>query len=605
MVRRSPRAHYVAHNAVTRVPSRFVYLDTEAFRHVDGRRETQTFRLAVAAYDAKHKHRDAWRDREWFDATDPAALWEWVTGKCARRTRTVLVAHNLAYDLRIADAFVQLPALGWVFKAGRVDDGQAWFVWTNEGRTIAMVDTLSWVPIALERLGELVGVSKLPLPTQDDDHATWLARCRRDVEILADVWRRLMDWLVQDDLGNWRLSGAGQSWAAFRHRFMYHPLLVHECDDAREAERHAAHTGRCEAWQHGELKAGPYTEYDFTTAYARIGAECEVPTRLAGELTHPTFDSVMRAARTRAVLCDVDVATDTPALPCRTDDGIVWPAGTFRTVVWSNELAIALEAGARVSVRRAWVYRTAPALRSFCQWVLDGIDGTRPDVDPVVRVALKHWSRALIGRTAAQWSRWQLFGRSPVADVALGPAYHRDTDDHFELLQLGTQLIRRTGAPENPDAMVAVMSWVMAEARVRLWRAMHVAGIENLAYMDTDSLIVTEAGAQRLDAAQIDGLRVKGRWADLRILGPRQIVPGGHLRAAGIPKGAVQVGATTWVAGTWSGLATSLRSGHPADVEVATRRYELKGTDRRRVHNADGTTSPFRLDDLDDLATPA
>ena len=37
-------------------------------------------------------------------------LWEWIDQRCQKRARTVLVAHNLAYDLRISDAFGWLPA---------------------------------------------------------------------------------------------------------------------------------------------------------------------------------------------------------------------------------------------------------------------------------------------------------------------------------------------------------------------------------------------------------------------------------------------------------------------------------------------------------------
>lgn len=594
-MRTTARAHYVGHNAVTRVPRHYIYLDTEARREVSGRREVQTFRLAVAAFDAPNRHRDGWRDREWCEASDTATLWEWVTGHCRRKTRTVLVAHNLSYDLRISDAFTELPRLGWTFKAGRVDDGQAWFVWTSEGRTLAMVDTLSWVPTSLERLGELVGLRKVELPEDDDADDRWWARCTRDVEILAEVWRRLMRWVETDDLGNWKLSGAGQSWAAYRHRFMTYPLLVHEDDDARAAERHAAHTGRCEAWRHGKLSAGPYTEWDFHCAYATIGADSLVPTKLCGEIRNPNLVSVLAAAAHRAVLIECEVTTDVPTAPCRTVDGIGWPVGTFDTTVWDNEMESALAGGADVVVRRAWIYRRTPALRDFCSWVLDGLDDSRGDVDAVVRVALKHWSRALIGRTAARWSRWEPYGFSPAPTVALSKVHELPTDETWSLLQLGHQLVRQVGAPDNPDAMGAIMSWVMAESRVRLWAAMRAAGLDRVVYVDTDSLIVDEAGSRALASAAIPGLRVKGRWHELEVLGPRQLIPGRRLRAAGIPRDAVQVAPATWEGEVWSGLSRSLRAGQVDSVEVARRRFVLRGTDNRREHLAGGLTAPFRL----------
>lgn len=592
-MRTTTRAHYVKHNAVTRVPRAFVYLDTEARRQRGPRHELQTFRLGVMACDRRTQHRDGWREREWATATTTQEIWAWVAGQCRPKARTVLVAHNLSYDLRISDAFTHLPEMGFEFVAGRVDDGQTWMIWKNGDRSLWCVDSLSWVPKNLGALGTLVGIDKLDLPDDDDTDDAWLARCTRDVEILAEVWRRIVAWIVDDDLGNFKLSGAGQSWAAFRHRFMRYPLLVHECDPAREAERAAAHTGRCEAWQHGKLRAGPFAEWDFTTAYAVIGRDCEVPTKLCGEMHRPTLAKVLQAARKSAALIECEITTDVPTVPLRTDIGICWPIGTFRTTIWENELAAALESGARVEVARCWLYRSTPALRDFCAWVLDGLDGSRGNVDPIVRVALKHWSRALIGRTAARWSKWESWGESPTSSVGLSRLHDASTGELGQLLQLGTQLIRQSGERENPDAMVAVMSWVMAESRVRLWAAMNHAGLANVVYVDTDSLIVNQAGSDRLAAVALPGLRIKGEWSEIEVLGPRQIIPGASLRAAGVPKGARRVDEAHWEAEVWSGLSRGLASGNVASVEVARRVFHLRGTDNRREHLPGGLTRPF------------
>ena len=457
------------------------------------------------------------------------------------------------------------------------------------------VDALSWCPQSLATLGQTVGIPKLDLPARDDSDEAWFRRCERDVEILAEVWRRLMWWVRSDDLGNWKPTGAGQAWAAFRHRFISHPLLVHEDDDARDAERLAAHTGRCEAWRHGDLGAGPWYEWDAICAYANIGATHDVPTKLRGELHRPTLADVHRVACSSAVLVECDVVTECPTLAVRTDDGIVWPVGQFSTVAWENELSVALANGATVTVRRAWAYRRAPALQAFCKWVLWLTHPDNRDVDPVVAVAAKHWSRALIGRTAATWPKWETWGSSPVFDVALGRFADASTGERGRFLQVGNQLLRSTAERENPDALVAIMSWVMAQARVDLWGAMTIAGLDRVAYVDTDSLIVDPVGHRRLVSAAVPGLRVKSVWHGLRVLGPRQIVTQGLLRAAGIPKGARTAGDDEWEGDVWDGLGTSLASGVVDEVHVTRRTFRLAGVDRRRQHVDGGLTEAVRL----------
>jgi hypothetical protein len=593
--RDQPRAHYVAHNKITRVPRAHLYLDSEAHREVVEHGEVQSFRCAVTAFDRKAHGGDRWREREWAEHVTTAGLWEWVTARCQARARTVLVAHNLAYDLRITDAFGWLPAHGWELKAIRLTDRQAWCSFRKGQRTLVMLDTLAWVALPLERLGELCEIPKLPLPAWEDTDEAWMARCRRDVEILAEVWRRLIGWVDTADLGNFKPTGAGQAWAAYRHRFMRHHLFVHEDEPAREAERESTYTGRCEAWRHGRLTGGPFTEWDYTNAYASIGAACAVPVKLHGQLDRADLATVLAAARKCAVLTEATVTTEAPTLPARTPDGIAWPVGTFTTTVWENELQAALEQGATVEVHRAWWYRRAPALSDFCGWVLDQLAPTAGDTDPIVRVALKHWGRALIGRTAAQWSRWEQVGTSPIADVALGKCRDVGAGEAFDLLQLGTQLIRATERGENPDAMVSVMAWVMAEARVRLWRTMLTAGLDHVAYVDTDSLWVTPAGSDRLRAANLAGLVVKREARHVEVFGPRQLVVTGELVAAGVPKRATEVAPRVWEGDVWAGLGTSLRAGEADRVRIMRRRFTLHGTDHRRRHLPGGNTAPITV----------
>lgn len=593
---RAERAHYVRHNKVTRIPRAFVYLDSEAVQRDERGARVQSFRLAVAAHDRRFHHRDGWSEREWGEFDSVESLWDWVDARCQAKGRTVLVAHKLDYDLRITDALRCLVARGWRLQGIRLDTTQAWAHWRNGTRTLIMCDSLSWLPIGLDKVGALLGVPKLALPAWDDSHDAWLARCRRDVEILAEAYRRVVEWVRADDLGNWKPTGAGQAWAAYRHRFMSHRLLVHDNEAARDAERAASYTGRCEAWRWGKQIGGPFTEYDYATAYARIGSECRVPTQLIGEAGSLTLDSYDKLANRHAMLCEVIVTTQTPTVPTRIGKRIVWPVGTFAATLWDTEIELARSTGAHVVIGRSWWYSRKPAIAAFCKWCLDILDERNTSVDPIVRAAVKHWSRALVGRFAARWSEWSVIGRSPVDDISLGWAQDVSNGERWRMLQLGPQLLRQTAERDSPDAVVSVMSWIMAECRVRIWRAAEVAGLEHVLYMDTDSLIVTEAGARRLVEADLSGFRRKATYDTLELLGPRQIIAQGALRASGVARGAQRVSPTEWESDVWAQLDTSIASGDPSSVRIATRRVRLRGSDTRRARATDGRTIPHVVD---------
>lgn len=591
-----PPAHLIGRNHVTRVPRTFVYLDSEAHQTMRAGARVQSFRLAVAAVDRRYHHRDAYAPRTTERFTDPAVLWKWISSWCRPKSRVVVVAHNLAYDLRVTNALRHLTEAGFTLEAIRLDGGHAWAVFKSKGGSLTLCDSLSWVPYGLDRLAPMVGIPKLGLPAWDDTDEAWFARCERDVEILAAVWRRLMAWVTDADLGNWRPTGAGQSWSAYRHRFMAERPLVHDDDEARAAERRSAYTGRCEAWQHGKIAGGPFDEWDYETAYAVVGRDCNVPFRYLR--THYDVDvgTFRSLSRSHAVLADVIVTTEHPTVPTKHGGRIVWPTGRFRSTLWDTEIAAALDHGASVTFERAWTYDRAPALRPFCTWVLEQLRAGDGELDPIIRLALKHWSRSLVGRFGARWARWARWGRSPLEDVRISHVLDGDTGERWRMFQVGRELWREGLPADAPDCAPAIMAWIMAECRVRLLRAAETAGDGGAVYLDTDAVWTTHAGSQRLRAAGIEGLRVKASARSLHVLGPRQLVIDGRVHAAGVPRGATAAGNGVVVGEAWRQLDTSLKYGEADTVTITVRRQRLTGRDERRHHLAGGTTAARRLD---------
>lgn len=596
---RNVPAHWIKPNETTRQPRRWVWLDTEAGETTEGSRRRQRWMLAVTAFDNRTPDTVKPRPTEWAEHNTPAELWQWVTDRTRPHTRTVLVAHNLSYDLRISGAMTELPALGWSLKGVRLDGGQAWATWRRGEASLYMVDSLSWLPVGLDRLAGMVGQRKPPLPGWDAPRDLWAARCRADVSIMRAGYTRVLEWLESRDLGVWQMTGAGMAWSTWRHRFMDTKVLVHADDEVRALERRASWTGRCEAWRWGRLPSGGWHEYDFTMAYAHLAETEAVPVKLIAELDKPTAARLATWARTAAVMAEVTVTTDTPVVPAEIDGRIGWPTGTFETVLWSPEIRLALDNGATVTPRRVWGYRSAPALAAWARWVQELARGDGDGRDPIVALVAKHWSRALIGRFGLRYSSWDHGGRSPVADVQLIPGFDTVTDKPYRLLQVGHDVYWEGEPTDGENACPAVMAWIMSAARARLWAAMNTAGLEHVAYVDTDSLLVDRVGAGRLEAAKSAGLfvnlRRKQSLATVEVHGPRQLVMGRKLKAAGVPSSAELADDGRWVADVWRGLGESVRRGEPNDVIIEERRYRLRGTDRRRLHLAGGLTAPVAL----------
>lgn len=595
-MRAGSSGHYVRRNESTRLPRRHVILDTEAIRAPAPGGEVQRWRCGVAAF-AELRESGEWSVAvRRFDG--PGSLWSLVDSFTKTNGRTVLWAHNIAYDLRTARALPALHGLGWDLGDIRLSRQGTWARWKRDKRTLVGVDSFAVWPVSLETLGASMGLGKPPLPTGEDPEA-WFARCEADVDILTRAVLAYLDWLRTADMGSWQMTGAGQSYAAFRHKFLTHDILVADDMGAREAERRAMWTGRAEAWRYGIEEKERVYDYDWACSYARIARDVELPVRQVSISRGLALDYLLRLARRQAILAEVDVTTDVPVVPMENDGRIVWPVGNFRTVLWDPELRLLADAGARVRTGRIWLYRKAPALRAWAQWILSQLDQSTQELPGWQRLVLKHWSRALIGRFAMQYTTWEPYATSEQDDIGLWSGHDVDSAEPFELMQVGTEVRARSGVEEGRDSVPAITGYVMSEARRRLWTASQLVGADDVYYMDTDSLLVNASGHKRLaglsDHPDLDGLRLKRRYKGWQIAGPRKLILGDEQRIAGVPKRAVQTGPWRFEGEVWRGLAESIRVGEVDSVRVTARTFRVLQEDARRVRRPGGRTVPVRV----------
>jgi len=588
----APEPHWIRPLVKSPWPSTFVYLDTEAHRRQVSGLEEQTWLCGVAAIDRRRHDRPGWHERLWLETADMEELWDWIALAFQPQHKTVIVCHNLSYDLRIADMLRQLDRRGFRLGPIMLDRELAWASWTRGSCTVTACDLTTILPMSLERIGEMLGLVKPGLPNQHASTAEWLARCRADVEILAAAWRALADWLQGDDLGPFAPTGAGLAWNVWRRRHLDGPVLGHPPQPHAEVARRASWTGRAEAWRHGRLPTGRWVEWDFTSAYAQVGLRDSVPIGQVDTLRAISVRSAATVARRKRLLVEAQVKLDVPVLPCELDGQIVWPVGTFRTVVWWGELRDALAQGAEVAIRRAWAWKHAPALRSFMVWALEHIEGRADGVTPLRAAVAKHWARTLVGRMGLRYTEWE-----DLADCPWGPGYRAETIQEPDgrlrrALLLGSTLKVEAGKVDGKDSAPQIMSYVMSQCRRMLWHAMLTAGLEHLVHVDTDGLIVDTVGDANLAATGLPGLRRKRLYRELEVIGTRALVLDGAPRAAGMQKRGVQVGPSVFEVEEWERAGRSLASGRPDRVRVQPRRKRLTATDLRRIRTPDGLTIP-------------
>lgn len=586
-------------------PRRHVVIDTEATITAGHGGLEQRWALGVAAYITINRD-DEWIVTDTVDYADTATMWADIHAFARGRGRTVVWAHGLPYDLRISRALEHLPLLGYTLQGIVLERTAAWasFEQRHDAKTTTTLmccDLSSWISQPLARIATDLGLSQVPYDHDGPaDTPALLARCRGDVYITTTALQELLAFTRRHRLGPFRPTGAGQAYAAWRRQFITTPVLVHDDTVALAHERKAMWTGRCEAWRWGQIKQGGLAEWDLRLAYCYVAHECHVPVALIRETGPIDYLEFSRLTRAGAVLADVTITTDHPVVPAGDGDRIHWPIGTFDSVLWDPELKAVAELGATVRIHRAWIYRKAPALQAFAHWILAGLNPDDTDLQPTPLQArlLKHWSRASVGRMALRYQRWERFGWSDEIDLRLGEHIDTIAGTVTDELRVGHDVMTLAEMAESDTSTPMITGWVMSEARRRLWRLMVTAGLENVLYVDTDSVIVTAPGNKRLHRAELQGetysLIRKAPIRSLLIHGPRNLEVENERRISGLPTRAIRTGPLTYEGEVWSGVKSSMKSGTMDHVLVTPRTYTLQATDPRRHHNPDGTTSPHR-----------
>lgn len=578
------QAHWIRLNHQERMPPRMVAFDTEARSHHDDEVEVQEWKVGCAIRWRTDLKTGDHAEARVFD--NPEDFWKWVSEYTRKGTRTVVWAHNLGYDVRTSDMFRILPTLGYTLEWCNLDRNISSATWRSDHGTIVLADTWTWIPLPLNVIAPLVGMVKYEMPRNNATDDLWAKYCMRDAEIAYHVVRELCAFITREGLGNWQPTGAGMAYATWRHGFLRHKVLVHDDMDAIEAERLAMHTGRAEAWRHGPQWGEKWTEVDLRNAYLTIASECELPRKL--HMHHGQISTVQfRDLNARfSVLCRVTVTQDSPILPMKAPDRHVWPVGTFETWVWDNELSLALDRKCEVKIHECYTYVRDPILQDWARWVLDILSSETEDVSGIVRTHVKHCARALIGRLALRTPNWEYYGTNIDGRTGITHVVFPDEGRVSRMLHVGNDTLIETSRMEGKDSLPMITGWIMGECRRRLYIAMEVAGHENLAHVDTDSVLCNATGLDNMVShygADFDRYwTLKGTYRHLDVWGPRAYYRDKQRVASGIPAKATETSPGEFEGERWSALASDLESGSTGKVTIRRGHWSMQRRDPRR-----------------------
>jgi len=390
----------------------------------------------------------------------------------------------------------------------------------------------------LREVASWLGMKKWTLPDFNADDETWFTYCENDVRIELAALQAWLKFCADNNLGYFAPTIAGQAFNAYRHRFMQHPIYVHVHSDIIGIERASYYGARCQEYWRGRAPTHDYVHLDCNSMYGSVMLEHPYPTKQVAHHGPIAVDHLETILQTQAAIALVRVATDVPAFPLRVGARVVYPLGNFVTSLATPELRLAIEYGYLREILEVVTYEQAPIFRDYVRhfWRLRQDAKERGD-EYVSRVG-KRFLAALHGKFGQRiWTSQLILAGTNMKDE-IWTEYDIEDREWNEYRSIAGRLERRIREVNGRDTVVAIPAHVASYARVKLWRLMVEAGLSNVLYVDTDSLIVRREALKRIGhyikPHTLGGLRVINQSRVLYIRAPKWYRFGGEVKRVGV-----------------------------------------------------------------------
>lgn len=532
-------SHVIRPNHGTFVPGERVYVDCEALRtRLPWGRERQSLWFGWACYERVRT--DTVTDaptEDWLRFTEPVAFWRWVTGHVRSHQRLIVYAHNLGYDAALLCLATNAAATGWEMVDYVTSTHLMWVEFKRGEESILFLDTLNYFGVSLRSLGESIGIAKETMPAVSGSTASWDVYCKQDVAVLREAMHQYFAFIETEDMGHYQRTLASQAYTAWRHRFMQHRVVIIASDALSALERRAYHGGRTEVFYDRELVGTTYG-LDINAMYPAMMSRNTYPIRVDKRGSSLALCELERMLAWGCVVADVTLRTDEPCYPYRSRERIIFPVGRFDTTLSTRELRYALGHGHIERIGQYALYEDATCLREYAVTLFKQRQRYKDAGNPAFAYMCKIMNNALYGKFGQRGTRWLncadplpdgVFEAIGECDPDLGPLTHRQ---RFGVWQ---HQIRDLEAFESFPAIAA---HITADARMRLWQLITLAGREHVFYCDTDSIYCDSVGYQRLsgelDARMLGALKEEGTYDTVHFRAPKDYRLGPKSRVKGV-----------------------------------------------------------------------
>lgn len=591
--------HFIKPNTKETRPCHAILFDTETKAvPLDTGGKRLELKLGWACYWTQAKDKDQ-NLLEWCFFTTKEAFWSFVTLHLISGSKLYLIAHNVAFDFRIVGGFDHAKQERWWIEF-LYHRGTTTLVSYQTGQGfLKLLDMGNFFSTSLAEIGKVVGIEKTEVNFDTCTFQELSDYCRNDVQILIAAWEAWLGFLDEHDLGDFRQTLAAQAMSAYRHNAMTHPIKIHNDLGVCELERESYRGGRVECFSVGELPKAKYYQLDVNGMYCYMMQRHEYPRMLKSWPLSLDLKQLRATIKKHCVVARVVLRTNIPAFAFRTESFNIYPVGIFQVVLTTPELQFAIANCEILKVGQVAIYEKAPIFKAYAEYFAELKDHYWKEGNKPFREIAKKLANSLYGKFGQTDIETDLSFDLPPIGPREAPYYDWRVKKWYRIYKLGHQVVFEKSGGESFNSFPAIPAHVTAYARMYLWSLIEQAGLENVFYCATDSLIVNQQGydnlLSRIHKNKLGYLKLESQADSLEIWGPNNFRLGDKLKSGGIRKNAIRLSHDVFRQDSFLGLRGAIRKGNPDLVTIKKTQKRMHRRIKTGNVGPNGRVTPFRL----------
>lgn len=516
-------------------PKSLFFFDTETTQEmIDDETENHIFRLGVCIYVRLEENVIS---REVFYFYSPDDFWKYVISKSSDNHKNWIFAHNIKFDLISVEFDRCIRKFGITMDKPIINNN--FILFGNKGKKdFVFCDTFNYLRLPLRVMGKKFGLDKGKIEDFSNvDTQTLLEYCENDVMIIERFIVELITFLRKNELGSLKYSIASTAFNAYRAKFL-DTIFYHDSDSDLVFERNSYFGGRTDCFKLG-LITGELYYLDVNSMYPYAMINSPMPTELKLTLENISLEELteLRNEYYAIVECIVDIPEMKIAPYCiRHENKLIFPTGKFKVFLHDIDLDLALENDYIIRILKVNLYSKEYIFTEYVNFFYSIKSNASNQID---RELAKLFLNSLYGRFALRKYETQTFENDSNEDIGYFPIMD---DGHLKIIYRWFDLCFYSTFSENTthsNINVSIAGAVTSVARNLLYRYILIAGMENVFYTDTDSLILNHIGFSRLakflDNSKLGYLKIEGMADRCMIYAPKNYIFGNKTKSKGVP----------------------------------------------------------------------